>query len=326
MSRSMIPAVGRLPGPVWTLVLWLAIDTLSLAVQLIQGPVSLPGGAYTPLQATVKYGVFALLIVGIAALLIMGDRTPTWFLKLQVIAGVTYLFVLLLTALTPAGAAGGSWGYVAVSAYAAYWGSRAFGLGIVIYSSASFLLLLILRNEVQTMLAIWILASGSIAIFGLLISSMNRRLQEGATIDQLTGLMNRRGLEAFVVQPRRPAAGAHRTIAVIDLDGFKKVNDEQGHQAGDELLHHVGTRLRSSIRPDDLAVRIGGDEFLLILPNTEPTGAEALMERLAQDFPIDFSYGCAEWPDGMTFDEVVSAADARMYRHKAMRKEGLREA
>lgn len=320
MSQSLIPAFGRLPGPVWTLTLWLGVDALSMVVALSQGQSSLPNGSFTPVQAAVRYGVLGLLLVSIAALLVMGNRTPIWFLKLQVIAGVTYLFAILLTAPTLHGLAGGSWGYVAVSAYAAYWGSRRFGLGTVIYAAASFFLLLVLRGDLFILLSTWVIATGSIAVFGLLISAMNRRLQTGAMIDQLTGLMNRRGLDAVVADPRTRAFGANRTIVVIDLDGFKEINDLQGHLAGDSLLQEVGTRLRTSIRPDDRAVRIGGDEFLLILPRTEIRGAQALIDRLAVDFPIGFSYGCADWPDEMSFDDAVSQADMHMYRHKAARK------
>jgi diguanylate cyclase (GGDEF)-like protein len=120
---------------------------------------------------------------------------------------------------------------------------------------------------------------------------------------------------------------------MIDLDGFKQVNDRYGHQVGDELLRETAGFLRASIRDIDYAGRYGGDEFLLLLPNTDADGARQFSSRLldlaetttitvsGHPLPIHLSVGIATTPtDGMTRQELLAIADARMYESKAARR------
>ncbi len=113
-----------------------------------------------------------------------------------------------------------------------------------------------------------------------------RRLKDKATIDAITGLRNRAFLEDEL-EPlfARHHAGREDLAAVmIDLDNFKQYNDSHGHQAGDTLLRLVGNLLGGAIRPEDHAVRYGGDEFLLLLPDTNSQQAGAIAERLVKLF------------------------------------------
>ncbi len=109
---------------------------------------------------------------------------------------------------------------------------------------------------------------------------------------------------------------------MLDLDRFKETNDRFGHQAGDAILRDLGERFRVALRFGDNAGRIGGDEFAMILPNTEPDTVPALLERIRRAEGIaspcpTFSYGVAQCPQEATeFDELVRLADGRLLAAK----------
>lgn len=113
-----------------------------------------------------------------------------------------------------------------------------------------------------------------------------RRLQREACQDTLTGAMNRRLLEdklSEIVEAQRKAK-RDLSLVMIDLDRFKLVNDVGGHEAGDEILRFAGELLRQCTRESDLVARYGGDEFLLVLPDTNTEGARTLMQRISAMF------------------------------------------
>src|SRR5256886_1421290 len=120
------------------------------------------------------------------------------------------------------------------------------------------------------------------------LAAMTGRLRELARNDSLTGLFNRR---AFLDQGDNEWVRHRRhrhplACAALDVDGFKRINDNFGHAAGDALLQHIGTLLRATLRASDLPARIGGDEFVALMPDTSVDGAvitsERLLGRLAQ--------------------------------------------
>ena len=152
--------------------------------------------------------------------------------------------------------------------------------------------------------------------------------------DPLTGLANRAALEdalaGAVVEAR--AAGASVALAFADLNEFKRVNDSLGHDIGDELLCQVGERLRKAVRPGDLVVRQGGDEFLVLIRDLPAAGreaAEAVGQRIADAMHAPFELGAAEllvdaaigislFPDDAETPEALRKhADAAMYEAKA---------
>lgn len=111
-----------------------------------------------------------------------------------------------------------------------------------------------------------------------------RRLQREASTDALTGLHNRREFEAGMVREMERARRMRvpLSLALVDVDLFKRINDQHGHDVGDRVLREVAATLQAGIRRSDLVARIGGEEFALVLLGTEPPGAWILLERLRQ--------------------------------------------
>ncbi|MBI3616332.1 MAG: GGDEF domain-containing protein [Candidatus Omnitrophica bacterium] len=152
-----------------------------------------------------------------------------------------------------------------------------------------------------------------------------RRLLRRAMADPLTGLPNRTAfLEACLKELRRALRHPRPlTIAIADLDGFKKYNDQYGHPAGDERLKSLASLLRMGRRAPDLVARYGGDEFVLLLPETDTAGALAVADRLRGAVaqlpfaPITLSIGVAVSPeDGTLIEMLLSKADERLYEAK----------
>ena len=163
------------------------------------------------------------------------------------------------------------------------------------------------------------------------ISSLHEQLREQALCDPLTGLYNRRYLDEFF---NRELARARRektplSLALIDLDHFKQLNDEHGHLAGDDVLKGVARHLLDNIRSSDAAFRIGGEEFLLILPGADAQEARRRLEAIcqglaAQPLPtrggarqVTLSAGLALSPEqGHGLDQLLQVADAALYAAK----------
>lgn len=172
----------------------------------------------------------------------------------------------------------------------------------------------------------WIRYAGmvlSLGAMGAAAGAALDRWRAGSLTDPLTGLGNRRLLntrvERTLTEARRK--GYPLAVVLIDLDQFKAFNDERGHWAGDQLLQRLGAILGTGLRTGDLAIRVGGDEFLLVLPHTTRDTARQAVRRLERQFRdetgVGFSFGVAVVPrDGTTAVELIRAADRDLYRLK----------
>ncbi|WP_058616222.1 GGDEF domain-containing protein [Tepidimonas taiwanensis] len=156
------------------------------------------------------------------------------------------------------------------------------------------------------------------------------QMAEMVTHDLLTGVLNRKGLQEAVAQEaaRAERHGSPVCIALLDIDDFKKLNDTLGHLAGDAALQHLAQVARQSLRPHDAIGRYGGEEFLLVLPDTDVEQAVAVVQRLQRDLSahlflqddrrvlITFSAGVTRLQPGEALEAAIARADRAMYRAK----------
>jgi diguanylate cyclase (GGDEF)-like protein len=177
------------------------------------------------------------------------------------------------------------------------------------------------------------------AFLAYLVTAFKRSLaheRELASTDFLTGAINSRSFatqaEAEIRRARR--SGQHFSVAYMDVDNFKQVNDRLGHSAGDRLLKTVAGTIRENVRDVDAVARLGGDEFAILMPETDERAARAAIVRLrrqllaaarAEGWPVTFSFGVVTWPTPPpSVDEMVRAADELMYSAKRHGKNGVR--
>jgi two-component system, cell cycle response regulator len=165
-----------------------------------------------------------------------------------------------------------------------------------------------------------------------LASAVSRSL-EAAVVDSLTGLHNRRFMQTHLSALVSESVTQERnlTVLVLDIDHFKRVNDTWGHEAGDEVLKEFASRMRKVVRGVDIVCRTGGEEFVVIMPETEPASAFRVAERIRQSverdpfiveggktaIPITTSIGMAGFERGhTTVDAMLKKADEALYRAK----------
>lgn len=158
------------------------------------------------------------------------------------------------------------------------------------------------------------------------------RLRHAATTDGLTGLQNHRSLQDTLSKEveRGVRHGHPLAVLMMDIDGFKLFNDTYGHQAGDNVLRRVADVLRRTTRTSDIIARYGGDEFVVVLPNTDRAGAVSMVDRITEafsrervrtgggdDLPLAISVGLAVCPDdSRNKQELLAYADASLYEAK----------
>ncbi len=156
-----------------------------------------------------------------------------------------------------------------------------------------------------------------------------------ALADSLTGLANRRVAEERLASEaaRSKRYGHPLTVISFDLDKFKQINDTHGHPAGDQVLKTFARRLESAIRKSDTAARMGGDEFLILLPECESGQVEMLLARLrpmeteyaGTKIPICFSAGWVGYEKGETTEQFLERADRTLYAEKRLAKSREKE-
>jgi diguanylate cyclase (GGDEF)-like protein len=167
----------------------------------------------------------------------------------------------------------------------------------------------------------WAVFAVALLAVGELIGARSARLHQEAVTDPLTGLLNRGGLREAAA---RAAAGCRKrrlplTVVHLDLDDFKEVNDNFGHAAGDRLLRACAEGWSAALADGDALARVGGDEFLLLLPGSDRAAAERLVERMRFGSPIGWSHGCAELGPDDDLETCLLHADAALYAAKDRR-------
>ncbi len=302
-----------------------------IGASLVLLTVLLPHSARADDAGTLDIVVVAYAISGV--LLSQADRMSAFALPFVLATGTT-----LVTGLSYFSGYGPSpyiCFYLWVFLYAAYFFSRREALLQIAYVAAIYAGLLAVRTPSSGVVTWWLLWVGTLVVAaGLVLAMRGRvelliaRLYDAARTDPLTQLPNRRGfreqLDLELERARR--GGAPMAVVVGDVDHFKEVNDRSGHHVGDAALQRVAQLLDDGKRVIDLAARVGGEEFALILPDTDASGAFVVAERLREALhgafandtvPITISFGIASFPtNAETAASLVHAADEALYAAK----------
>ncbi len=156
----------------------------------------------------------------------------------------------------------------------------------------------------------------------------NEHLQKEANTDQLTGLYNRRKAMEYLEELMQPDSTQMLSVAMGDIDFFKKVNDNYGHDAGDEVLKEISVLMKDTLRGDSFIARWGGEEFLILFPDTNGDQAQVGLERLRrtieqhvitvgdQDIRITMTFGLAEYDFVSSAEDTLKEADEKLYSGK----------
>ncbi|TJZ72855.1 sensor domain-containing diguanylate cyclase [Chitiniphilus eburneus] len=186
-------------------------------------------------------------------------------------------------------------------------------------------------GEVEAVVVTLLDATDS-AIYQTMMQGAMQKLEESSNRDGLTGVFNRRYIDARIfdeIQRIQRYQAVPFSVVLLDLDHFKRINDTYGHLAGDEVLREVARRVQPGLREPDVFGRYGGEEFILILPQTDIEGARAAAERIRfaigsetivsgdEHIAVTASLGVAEFaPPFATAAEVTQAADEALYQSK----------
>jgi len=277
-----------------------------------------PMGPDTPVGLAWALGAVGLLLA--ALVLLIGDRLPEAgaHLALGVFSAMTGL--LAARSATAVGIVGLGPVLIAVGLYAAHFSSLPLARAHVLFAVTTTTTGAVLAAPSGFAMP-WLVAVVSTLVLTEAHGRLSGQLRTDAATDPLTGLANRR---AWLAEAERSLARARRTaepltVAILDLDAFKEVNDRDGHNAGDRLLRQVAEHWEGRLRTSDLLGRHGGDEFVLCLPGTDASSARDVLDRLA-GAPISWSVGTATARDGDSIAVLLQRADAELYAGKRRRR------
>jgi len=309
LQRRFLGRLRRLPAPVWTLA-----TIFGVAGLMCLFAAAFPVSKTAPRELASVIG--ACLIVASLLLLRFGPRLPMVGLQGLAIGGTLVNGLLVSQATTNYGAALTSFAWIWVAIYSGqFFDQRAVRIQIAVIAVISAVGLAICG--LPGLVTAWVLIAGSCALAGEALARLNTRLRTQLVTDPLTGLLNRAG---FADAAERLLALAAReqlpvSVALIDLDGFKLVNDLNGHAAGDELLVELGGAWARELRGSEVLARLGGDEFALVFVADGDAAVDAL-GRLREAAPVGWSAGVVEWRPGESLERAMARADEDLYRAK----------
>jgi diguanylate cyclase (GGDEF)-like protein len=301
----------------------IALLSLLYAVGAALGAVAalIPASPRTPVA--LLWGVAALGAAGSALLWLRRDRLGPRALHAAVVLPSVVLGLLAWRSVTAVGIVGLGPALVAVAVFSAHaFSRRAARLHVAL------LLGLSTAGAVAAapsgFLPQWLTVVATVVVLAEAQSRISGDLQRAAGTDPLTGLANRRAWQSAAEPGLAHALRSSEpfTVALIDLDDFKAVNDRYGHRAGDTLLQALADAWSAQLRLSDLLGRYGGDEFVLSLPATDAGRAEDLLARLRAAHPAPWSAGTATARPGDTLTELLVRADTDLYRNKRRKRGG----
>ena len=269
-----------------------------------------PGGSSAVLTVI---GPLAVVVGG--CVISWGHRLPRPFFHALVVVGTGLITAVVAAAPqdTAALALAGIYAFVAVAAFFLF--APAVALGYLVGAVTACSVVLSWRGvPVGPVVALGVVT----ATVALVVATLVRRANS-ASLDGLTGLANRRGFDDALDEALLTAlrTGGHFSVALVDVDHFKAVNDEHGHAAGDDLLRQVAREWGSRMPRGALLARHGGDEFALLLPSCPGPAGLRVVERLRSECPeLPLSAGVAQHVPGESASQLMRRADAALYRAK----------
>lgn len=191
------------------------------------------------------------------------------------------------------------------------------GVALFVVGSVAWVVAVGVRGESLLLSISMVIAVQSLIAVGL-IRALRRRMVALAEGDPLTGVLNRHGLEVAAQRliARAERRGEPLAVALIDVDDLRDVNNRHGHRAGDDLLVRASSQWRQRFPAPAAVGRVGGDEFVVLLPGLRRDTAEELLDSVAAEAPARWTAGVAELAPGESLDEVVERADRVMYNRK----------
>lgn len=309
-AAPLSKAIWGMSGPVWTMTVWSALASILLFASLILPMTDSTAFPRDTIGAAVLFSIFT------AIPLILRSRTPAVFPHFMVTVWIIVTCWLMYNA-QPLEISLLFDGFMITAVYVGYWmTSRKVASYAALWAGGSAIALLA-RGIFDELIMLWIAEiaiSVSIAVF---LNMLVRYLGQAAIHDPLTGLLNRAGLDVAITPLHARSEDLKPvTVALIDLDGFKEINDTKGHLAGDDILRGVAKSIIGGLRKHDIAARSGGDEFIIVLPHTTPQQATDIVSRIGERFGCGWSVGVSEWQPTENFDAAVHRADEQMYQNK----------
>jgi diguanylate cyclase (GGDEF)-like protein len=321
LLSSLAPRiVARRPPVAWSLALLFMFKALVCLVVVV-----FPISSTQP--STLIGAAGALAFVGSLGVWLFARRIPMVGFELLAASGSMVTSVMVAHATTHGGMMIVAFSYPWIAIYSAHFFPRRGVIAQGALISVGFGVGL-LWGGMPHVFIYWMIVTVTIWSICLVLGHLSESLRRQADTDPLTGLLNRNG---FLAVANREHAIAQRsgnplTLALLDLDGFKQINDRRGHIVGDRVLADLGRVWRERLRAGDILARHGGDEFVLLLPATSPDGATAVLDRLhVADLQVTWSVGIGEWLPGESLGECVARADAHLYTIKnALRAHDVR--
>jgi diguanylate cyclase (GGDEF)-like protein len=288
------------------------------------GALALLANVVLPVEGTNPPRVLAALAVGSAACaayaLVRGPRFGPAEATALLVPMLTTLVTLTVTTDLAVGALGNGLALPVVGAYAVWFVPGRVSRTLYLLGVLGWFVAVVARDEGLAGLAVTVLLESVVAVE--VLRRLRWRLTALSVTDTLTGALNVRGIrdEAERLARRSERFGKPLSVVVADVDDLRVVNNTYGHAAGDVMLESVCDYWRAHLRGNDVLGRTGGDEFVILLPDTDEEQADAIMAALHASSPVGWSWGVATAGPG-AFTAAMERADARMYERKARHHE-----
>jgi diguanylate cyclase (GGDEF)-like protein len=311
LRRLASALVADRPAMAWSLALLFIFKGVVCAAVVIS-----PISPHEPTRLLAVVGVFTVLAGW--SVWLLGERISLVGYELLAAAGALTASALVARSATHGGMMIAAFAYPWIAIYSAHFFPRRAVMLMGVLMSVGFGVGLLI-DGLSNAGVYWAVVTATAWSICIVLGELSESLRRQADTDPLTGLLNRGG---FLTAANREHAIAQRTgtpltLAVLDLDGFKQINDLHGHGVGDRLLVDLAGCWQERLRAGDILARHGGDEFVLLLPGTTVQGAGAVLDRLHDErLAVRWSIGICEWLPQESLDKCLTRADAHLYSAK----------